>query len=95
MVEVAKKKAQQRAEGALERWIEKLTKANVNVKVVGRYGDPAEQIQDVIGESKIDLVAMASHGRTGLARWRFGSVAEKVLRDCRCPVLVETSPRRG
>ncbi|MEZ5966973.1 MAG: universal stress protein [Planctomycetota bacterium] len=36
----------------------------------------------------VDMVAMASHGRTGLSRLLLGSTAEAVLRSCRVPVLI-------
>jgi len=91
--EVATRKAQERAEAALEGAKAKLEAKGARVRVVGRYGAPADQIMQAIEAETIDLVAMSSHGRTGLSRWRFGSVAEKVLRQCRCPVLV-WRPRR-
>jgi hypothetical protein len=34
------------------------------------------------------MIVMSTHGRTGLARWRYGSVAAKVLVAARCPVLL-------
>jgi len=53
-----------------------------------REGDPAKSIVDYIGEQSIDLVAMTSHGRTGIARAILGSVTDAVLRHVTCPVLV-------
>lgn len=93
VAEVAARKAQERAESTLEEPRSKLAEQGIPVRVVGRYGPPAEQIMQAIEAEEIGLVAMSSHGRTGLSRWRFGSVAEKVLRQCRCPVLV-WRPRR-
>ncbi|MBI3725365.1 universal stress protein [bacterium] len=51
-------------------------------------GRAATAIQRVARDERSDLVAMATHGRTGLARLVFGSVAEEVLRSCPCPVLL-------
>lgn len=51
-------------------------------------GDPAESIVQVAEEQHASLVVVASHGRTGLARLVIGSVAEKVLREAPCSVLV-------
>ncbi|MFC2002906.1 universal stress protein [Chloroflexota bacterium] len=43
-------------------------------------GSAAEEIVKAADEIKADLIAMSTHGRTGLSRWAFGSVADKVLR---------------
>ena len=58
----------------------------VNGKVV--IGDPAETILSYIEENKIDLVVMGTHGRKGLDRVIFGSVAERVVKNSAAPVLV-------
>src|SRR5579875_2333347 len=50
-------------------------------------GDPVTVILREIQNSKIDLVAMGTHGRTGLSRVRLGSVMESVLRQAEIPVL--------
>ncbi len=59
--------------------------------MVSEFGTPAAAILDRAADPKneIDLVAMTTHGRSGISRWAFGSVAEKVLRHCACPLLVE------
>jgi nucleotide-binding universal stress UspA family protein len=59
---------------------------NVNAEVL--IGDPAEEIVDYAAEQDIDLIVMCSHGKSGIGRWVFGSVTEKVLRGARSPVLV-------
>jgi nucleotide-binding universal stress UspA family protein len=51
-------------------------------------GDPAREIMAYEQEQDIDLVAMTSHGRTGLARAVLGSVTDTVLREGGRPVLV-------
>jgi len=40
------------------------------------------------GEDDVDLVVMSSHGRTGLRRWLFGSVAHKVMQEVNIPVMI-------
>ncbi len=50
-------------------------------------GDPAAEIVQMADLKHIDLIALATHGRTGLARLRFGSVAESVLRKSTVPVM--------
>ncbi|MAT99528.1 MAG: hypothetical protein CL608_20490 [Anaerolineaceae bacterium] len=39
-------------------------------------------------ENDVDLIVMSSHGRSGLTRWRYGSVTARLLRQATCPVLV-------
>ena len=57
-----------------------------------RRGRPAEQILAAARESQVDLIAMATHGRTGLGRLLFGSVAEEVLRHAPVPVFMIRQP---
>jgi hypothetical protein len=51
-------------------------------------GRPFEKIIETAKEEQVGLVAMGSHGRTGLARFFMGSVAERVIGTAGCPVLV-------
>ena len=51
-------------------------------------GHPAEEIICYADENKFDLIVMATHGRSGIGRWALGSVAEKVLRASKVPVLL-------
>ena len=50
--------------------------------------NPAEEIIKAESKFSCDLVAMSTHGRTGLSRWAFGSVTDKVLRGGQVPVLM-------
>ena len=52
-----------------------------------RSGDPAEVIVKVANELMADVIVMATHGHKGLARLVLGSVAERVVREARPPVL--------
>ena len=56
-------------------------------------GTPATAIADLARESGYDVIAMATHGRSGLSRWVLGSVAETLVRTSSAPVLV--APPRG
>lgn len=53
-----------------------------------RFGEPAEEILEEARESGADLIAMATHGRSGVARLMLGSVAEAVLRRSEVPVVL-------
>ena len=48
----------------------------------------SEMVLRTAGESRIDVIAMATHGRSGLARVLLGSVTDKVVRAAEIPVLV-------
>jgi nucleotide-binding universal stress UspA family protein len=62
------------------------------VKAESRLGKPADEIVNYANKNKIDLIVMASHGRSGISRWAYGSVAEKVLRSSCVPVLLVKVP---
>ena len=53
-----------------------------------RLGDPGLEIVKLATELKAGLIVMSSHGRTGLRHLLLGSVAERVVRTAKCPVLV-------
>ena len=53
--------------------------------IVGRAG---ETIIEFAKQNKVDLIAIATHGRSGISRWVFGSVADRVLRSSGVPMLV-------
>jgi nucleotide-binding universal stress UspA family protein len=52
------------------------------------FGAPAQEIEEYIRYGEFDLVAMTTHGRTGLRRALLGSVAEHVLRHSNLPILL-------
>jgi nucleotide-binding universal stress UspA family protein len=52
-----------------------------------RWGDPVEEIVAHAREQAIDLIVIATHGRTGLSHALLGSVAERIVREAPCPVL--------
>ena len=53
-----------------------------------RKGKPQEEILKLADELEVDMIVIGSHGRQGLERTIFGSVAEKVTRLAQMPVLV-------
>jgi len=74
--------AQQRAEaeGHLMEAEQELLDAGVKAQHTIRHGaDAASEIVDFAEVNDIDLIAMSTHGRSGIGRWVFGSVASKVL----------------
>ncbi len=59
----------------------------VRYELAVRTGKPADWINQLAEELDVDLIVMATHGRTGVARLFLGSVAEHVIRTSRRPVL--------
>lgn len=55
-------------------------------------GPTAQCILDFAEGQHTDLIVMATHGRTGLRRWLYGSVTEKILRGAHCHMLVVRPP---
>jgi nucleotide-binding universal stress UspA family protein len=66
---------------------------DIQVRHVLLEGDPADQIVQYARQAGMDLIVMGTQGRTGVERLLLGSVAEKVLRDAGCSVLVVKMPR--
>jgi universal stress protein A len=87
------------SEGIAERELEKLVQqhlaSSASCQIVTRRGDPASVIVTVAEELKVDLIVMATHGHTGIARMILGSVAERVVREARWPVLTIGPHSRG
>lgn len=60
------------------------------INMVLRKGIDYQEIVEYCNEEKIDLIVIATHGRTGILHTLLGSVAEKVIRYAKCPVMVVT-----
>lgn len=56
--------------------------------------DPASVIVDRADKPDVSMIVIATHGRTGLSRWRMGSVAHRVVQGATVPVLVVPAPWR-
>ena len=83
-------------ESSAERELPKIAECDecegLEVEEVIVHGDAASEIVRVARERGVDLIVIASHGRTGLGRMLFGSTAESVVRHAPCPVLVVKPP---
>lgn len=66
---------------------ESLRKKGAIVRTLVVLGDAAEEIIKTAEELGAGMIAMSTHGRSGLGRWAFGSVTEKVLRAGTKPIL--------
>jgi nucleotide-binding universal stress UspA family protein len=83
------------ARRSLTDFIEKNLNPDVRVIPVVREGHPAHEITKFADAEGVDLIVIATHGRTGLKHMLMGSVAEKTVRFSRVPVLtVKPFPMR-
>jgi nucleotide-binding universal stress UspA family protein len=83
----------------MKHWREQLeqirpTNQDIPVRHVLLEGDPADEIVRYALDAASDLIVMGTHGRTGVRRLLMGSVAEMVLREAPCSVLVVKMAKR-
>lgn len=83
------------AEKYLKEIVDRFRKAGVNAKAEVIFGKAAEALSNFASKNNIDLVVIASHGRSGISHWVWGSVAERLLRSLCVPVLMIRSPGCG
>jgi len=80
------------AAGYLEKMASGLKDKGITAIAEIRVGSAAEEIIKLADETRADLVAMSTHGRSGISRWAFGSVADKVLHAGNTPLLLVRVP---
>ena len=85
-------KKEKQAERYLGRIAEKLESKGVKVHTEVLFWPPAEAIASYAEQNGADIIVMSSHGRSGLSRWAYGSVADKILRASCVPVLMVRAP---
>jgi len=86
---------QQEARDYLNTVGEGIRSKKVSVKIRVEVGNAAEEIIKAADEINVDLIAMSTHGRSGISRWAFGSVTDHVLRGGHKPVLVVRVPKKA
>ncbi len=84
---------EQGARSTLDETLEGLKAEGVRCRSLVVRGTPAEEIAAAAEQEQADVIVIATHGWTGWRRFVFGSVAEKVVRLARCPVLTIPFPR--
>ena len=77
-----------RAKRYLAGKVRELKAKNIPAEYRAAEGDPATHIMQIARKTKVDLIVMTTHGRSGFRRAIMGSVADKVIRDSGDPVLV-------
>ena len=89
-METAEKKA---AQNYLENLIDEIKVENVKFSYEVYVGDKiADEIADYASKNAADLIIIATHGRSGISRWAFGSIADRILRSSCVPVLMIRAP---
>jgi len=86
---------QQEARDYLNKVGEGIRSKRVSVEIRVGIGSAADEIIKAADEINVDLIAMSTHGRSGISRWAFGSVTDRVLRGGHKPVLVVRVPKKA
>ena len=83
------------AEDYLAMAAQDLRKESVTVQIEilqsSTHHGAADAILDYAQNNKVDLIIMSTHGRSGISRWAFGSITDKVIRRSKVSVLTVTS----
>jgi nucleotide-binding universal stress UspA family protein len=80
------------AEKYLKEVIARLKKKGINATAEVIYGKASESLSEYVAKNNIDLVIIATHGRSGVSRWVWGSVADRLLRSVSVPILMVRAP---
>ena len=83
-----KSSAEQYLQQVINRFKQNVVKLQTEV-IVGKVAD---SLVDYTEANDIDLILMATHGRSGIGRWVRGSIADRILRSSRVPVLMVRAP---
>ncbi len=91
------KKIEAEHKGAVEEYLQKLLgrvrlDPGIQVQTQVLYGRVADSLADFANKSKVDLILIATHGRSGMSRWVWGSVADRILRSSCVPILMVRAP---
>jgi len=84
-----------RAAEYLDSTLSRLKRDSVELKTEVLFGSVADSLADYTETNAINLIIIATHGRSGISRWVRGSVADRVLRFSRVPVLMVQADRAG
>jgi len=76
----------------LEKTAEQLKADGVAAGIEVAHGDVVHSIIDYAENTEVDLIIISTHGRTGVSRWVWGSVTDKILRAASVPVMMIRSP---
>jgi nucleotide-binding universal stress UspA family protein len=76
----------------LDQLVSRADYGKVKVQAEVLSGKTAESVIDYASKNEADLVIIASHGRSGVSRWVWGNVADRILHSSNVPVLIVRAP---
>jgi nucleotide-binding universal stress UspA family protein len=79
----------------LDRIAERLKAKGIKVKTIVAEGHAADEILKAAQSNEVNLIAMSTHGRSGLGRWAMGSITDKVLHESPIPVLTVSARHKA
>ncbi len=85
-------KQERQAQRYLDRIAKRLEAKGIKVRTQVLFWPPAEAIAAYAERNDVNIIVMSSHGRSGPSRWAHGSIADKVIRISRVPVLMVRAP---
>ena len=85
-------KLQKQAEKYLSRIAKGMEARGISVETDVLLGSPADEIIMYANEPGADIIVISSHGRSGVSRWAYGSVADRIFRASCVPVLMIRAP---
>lgn len=80
------------AEEYLKKVKKQLEKSGIRVRSEVLAGKAGESLAEYASKNGADLIVIATHGRSGISHWYWGSVAERILRSACVPVLMVRAP---
>jgi nucleotide-binding universal stress UspA family protein len=86
------KKAREEASNYLDQTTAGLARKGIQARSEVVFGRTAETILEYSARNGINLIIISTHGRSGISRWAFGSVADRVTRQAGIPVLLISAP---
>jgi nucleotide-binding universal stress UspA family protein len=80
------------AERYLQQLVSRLQYKGVNLRTEVIEGKATESLAEYAEKNDVDLIIIATHGRSGVSRWAWGSIADRILRSACVPVLMVRAP---
>ena len=87
-IEVMEEEEKTSAANYLKEVTNRVKQGGIKFKTDVLVGKVADSLVDYVDANEINLVLIATHGRSGISRWVRGSIADRVLRSSRAPVLM-------